>query len=247
MKLFLLVLIVMSNLAICKQSPSDAALTLAAASNDLEGIKRALQSGADINSTTIDGRTPLIHAAILGRENAVRLLIQNKADLNHRDISGQTALMYAVVVEPKVAIQLITAGADVKIKDNQGGTALLNTMDPVLKRIIIEAGGEEIRPGTPSTARAEPASPARPTASIIKEPAGVPRSSSIPMSSVTPPPLAPLSGAGNPSASPGVQAPANAGLPGANETRFHLAILLSAALAIGGGLAFFVRRSRTPR
>ena len=168
MKYCLLLLVFASHIACSRQgipklSPqemADRALLLAASSNDVEGMKRALKSGANINSTTpcLAADTPLMCAAMQGHVEAVRFLIANKADLNRTNWSGTTALMYSALLCPENAIQLVKAGADVNIKDFDGRTALMNATDPEIKKLIKEAGGKEIDWVPPGAAKPPPTS-----------------------------------------------------------------------------------------
>lgn len=152
MKYCLLFLLFTLQIACSRQKPNFA-LLVAASSDDVEGVEKALRDGADINSTTADGKTPLMHAAMMGSGNAVHFLVQKKAELNHQDRSGRTALMYALAGDSKIAIELIRAGADVSIKDELGTTALMNTTDPQVKELIKKAGGKEINWVLPSRKR----------------------------------------------------------------------------------------------
>lgn len=58
-------------------------------------VRRALDNGANPNTTGEDGRTPLMLAAFNGHTETVRLLLARGAELDTRDPAGRTALMYA--------------------------------------------------------------------------------------------------------------------------------------------------------
>ncbi len=92
-------------------------------------IELLVASGADINHE-IDGRgkTALIIAVdsrhIKSNEH-ILLLIKLGADLNKKDKDGYTALMHAWQQGNLLAFQtLIDAGADIRVKNNQGRTIL---------------------------------------------------------------------------------------------------------------------------
>ena len=106
-------------------------LTIAAASNDTEMLNIALEGGANTrNVTTFSDGTALSAAAHLGHVEVVRILIANKAPLDHVNNRGWTALHEAVVLgnggpnHVATVEALVKAGADVDIKDRQGGTPL---------------------------------------------------------------------------------------------------------------------------
>jgi ankyrin repeat protein/mono/diheme cytochrome c family protein len=70
------------------------------------------------------GSTPLIHAALYGDAEAVRLLLENGADPNLRNSANATALMYAVDDAGKTRL-LLEHGADPNVRSDEGRTALL--------------------------------------------------------------------------------------------------------------------------
>ncbi len=87
-----------------------------------------LAKGANLNARLKDGRTGLMLAAHLGKDDRVRLLIAKGADVNARDNNGTTALMTAALIRwddrSKSIIEILTAkGANVNATDNQQRTA----------------------------------------------------------------------------------------------------------------------------
>ena len=66
-----------------------------AKSGDLEAVKKAVNSGADLEQSSKDGYTALIYAAAKGHKEVVEYLLKVGADPRAKDIDGMTALMYA--------------------------------------------------------------------------------------------------------------------------------------------------------
>ncbi len=70
----------------------------AAKLGDIEGVKKVLEQGADVNTRSKDGRTALIEAARWGRltSTLLELLASHKADVNAVNEYGWTAMMIAL-------------------------------------------------------------------------------------------------------------------------------------------------------
>ena len=64
---------------------------------DIEGVKRHLADGADVNAKNDFGSTPLIAAALKGHKEIAELLISEGADVNAKNDRGQTPLDWAEV------------------------------------------------------------------------------------------------------------------------------------------------------
>lgn len=62
---------------------------------DLDGVRRALSQGADVDSKSARNATPLILAAMCGHEAVVRLLLRAGADVHAATHAGKTALWVA--------------------------------------------------------------------------------------------------------------------------------------------------------
>ena len=97
-------------------------LWAAARLGDLDGIKRYLSEGADINELSPQIQmSPLAFATMMGHTKAAELLIQLGADVNIKHEDGGTPLHLAVFIgRAEVAELLIKEGADVNAKNLRG-------------------------------------------------------------------------------------------------------------------------------
>jgi len=87
---------------------------------NIDGVKRHLAAGADVNVKDRLGRwTPLHNAATQGHKEIVKLLVENGADV--KDVP----MLTVVILGHKEIVELsINAGADVNAKDTNGKSAL---------------------------------------------------------------------------------------------------------------------------
>ncbi len=106
---------------------ANAALVQACQDNNLEGVRQALQAGADVNTADADGRTALMWACFDGREAIALLLLEHKARINEQDAAGRTALMYASTGAFRDTVRLLLVhGAEIDLRDKvEGFTALM--------------------------------------------------------------------------------------------------------------------------
>ncbi|BFZ20693.1 hypothetical protein BsWGS_23732 [Bradybaena similaris] len=122
-----------------------------------EGSRSVLQllldHGAELCDTDEEGNTALMHAALGGCSQNVSFLLQctkgKKELLNLQNRTGLTALMCAVSCRNFTIIkELIAHGADVNIRDANGNTALIHSLNqfPVpedeIAAFLIESGCE---------------------------------------------------------------------------------------------------------
>jgi ankyrin repeat protein len=94
--------------------------------DDVEALKIALRSGANINDRD-EARMPALHRAVFRHHEMFDAVLAAKPDLNALDSMGRTALCYAVALLDRLAerncMALIAAGADLSITDEDGLTA----------------------------------------------------------------------------------------------------------------------------
>jgi ankyrin repeat protein len=94
--------------------------------NDIEAVKVFIKKGADVNSPSESGETPLHWAITTGRRDLIELLIEKGANVNARNNRGSTPLHGAAFLNQQESLLLlIDNGADVNsIDDKKGVTAL---------------------------------------------------------------------------------------------------------------------------
>lgn len=104
----------------------------AAREGDIEGLKKGLSGGIDVNGTARQGGgTLLMDAAIHGQLETAALLIEKGADLNLKNSQGATALHSAAFFcRPELAALLLTKGAEVNAMNNRGKTPLDAVEEP---------------------------------------------------------------------------------------------------------------------
>lgn len=102
------------------------ALTFAAASGNVPGVKLLLSKGVRVDVARTDGMTPLMMAAQSGSLETVGELLAHKADVNATDDAGATPLHYAARYNhPLVSKLLIDGGAKVNVADKVKETPLI--------------------------------------------------------------------------------------------------------------------------
>lgn len=104
-------------------------------------------AGVDANSTSHEGQTALMSAALNGRADAIRLLLDHGAVVDTAEpLRGQTALMWAAGEGNAEAIDiLVEAGADVNRTSTGGFTPLLFAIlndQPEAAHALLEHGAD---------------------------------------------------------------------------------------------------------
>lgn len=101
-------------------------LLLAAEQGDKEGVLEALRSGADINTKTYFGVTPLMYATQENHLNILKILLHNGADPKIKPSDGTTPLIMATIYNHLDAADiLIQYGADINTSDDLSANPLL--------------------------------------------------------------------------------------------------------------------------
>jgi ankyrin repeat protein len=101
------------------------ALMWAAANRHTEAVDLLLKAGANPNTASKSGFTPLVFATEEGDAKTVASLLAAGADINHELAGGMSPLLIAVTSrKADVASLLIAKGASVASKDRTGNTAL---------------------------------------------------------------------------------------------------------------------------
>ena len=90
-------------------------------------VDMLLTNGADINQRSCRGYTPLMAAVAVGRLETVRKLLELGADIHALDMEGNSALHLACAIGdfPKIVDILLTNGADINHRGDQGYTPLM--------------------------------------------------------------------------------------------------------------------------
>ena len=96
------------------QAGHSSTLQECAAENDLDGAKRLLNLGEDVDSIDEEGNTALHYAAECGADSIVKYLVEKGADLNAVNDEGDTPLHKATISNFVPVIETLIAGhADV--------------------------------------------------------------------------------------------------------------------------------------
>lgn len=96
-------------------------LMYACRSDDNRIINALVNAQADVTYKDRFNRTALIHAAVYGHPNAVKVLLEHGSNPNERDDSGSTPLLYTIEYEDCASAQcLVNSGADVNLVDSTG-------------------------------------------------------------------------------------------------------------------------------
>ncbi|KAG8185896.1 hypothetical protein JTE90_028896 [Oedothorax gibbosus] len=112
-----------------------------------EGVAALLiRAGADVNRSDTFKRTALHYAVERGLTTVIQILLEKEGlDLSAQDIKGNTPLHVACMYRPEAIKQLLEAGADTHMKNDQGETALSviighNTLTIEKIRLFVQKG-----------------------------------------------------------------------------------------------------------
>ena len=107
------------------ESALDYNLMIASSKGYISEIERLIGLGADVNTESVVGVTPLIFAVINNELEAVKTLLKYNPDLDKITSSYETPLIIAVKNNNfEICETLIRAGADVDIPDGNGASPL---------------------------------------------------------------------------------------------------------------------------
>jgi outer membrane protein assembly factor BamB len=101
---FLVFVLLLAGQAPAQNSVADTALLDAAQQNDLPGVTRALQQGANVNAKTRYNATALTLGAMNGNLDIVRVLIERGADLTVRDTFYGFTPMSAAMMNGRIDV-----------------------------------------------------------------------------------------------------------------------------------------------
>lgn len=100
-------------------------LILAAEAGDESKVIDFINQGADVNTQTLDGVTPLMYAAEKGYYSICRILILHGANIDRQPGIGPPALIGAVKANKVSLVELlIQNGGNINISDRHGATSL---------------------------------------------------------------------------------------------------------------------------
>jgi ankyrin repeat protein len=147
-------------------------------------IATLLNAGADPNTPTTNGTTPLMLAAASGSAEALKLLLDKRVNVNAKESSrGETALMFAAAYNRLDAMKLlIAAGADVNAQSRVVDLKAPSNTNPEEEAFLraqqgqrqgeTARGGRRGAPATPAAATAEEGYPAAAPAAADRGRAG---------------------------------------------------------------------------
>lgn len=102
------------------------ALTQAAEQGNQKAVFELIASGTSINSVDSRGRTALMAATHANQIDMVRVLLENGADVDLQDNMNDNPFLYAGAEGLLEILKLtIAAGANTKLTNRYGGTALI--------------------------------------------------------------------------------------------------------------------------
>jgi uncharacterized protein len=139
------------DLVRAKASNGETALHHHVIENRFDAVRFLIQQGADVNSQSDSGDSPLMDAAGLNYVGMCSFLIRQGANVHMRNIESETALHRAARAGAVVIVgMLLEAGADIHARDSLGESILDVAFDPAwpdirtkLVRFLAQGGYDE--------------------------------------------------------------------------------------------------------
>ena len=114
-------------------------LRKASGEGNLERVRQLIQEGQDVNRGDSIGWTPLMRAALHGRDQVVQELIRAGADVNGKGKDKRTALHLASSWgHSSVVKTLAEAGANLNVLDEDGMTPLMRAAEEGHANVVVE-------------------------------------------------------------------------------------------------------------
>lgn len=125
------------------ESEDETLLTDAAASGDLEKVRKIVSTGISVDTRDSEKRTPLLLAVHANNVELATLLIDAGADVNAKDAISDTPFLYAGAEgRDQILKQILKTGrADLKDTNRYGGVALIPAAHhghPSTVRLLLE-------------------------------------------------------------------------------------------------------------
>jgi len=124
--------------------------------NKIKWIKLLVSLGADVNTKTNKGITPMLMAILKEDTEIMKCLAEVGADIHQRDNEdGKTLIFFAAQLGKTESIKcLVSLGVDVNSKDNNGFTPMFSATKTEVIRCLVDLGADInakiINGGTPA-------------------------------------------------------------------------------------------------
>jgi len=117
--------------------------------NDIKTVRKLVREGVDVNACEVDEDCPyyskrakphLVHAALYGQLEILKVLVDAGADIHVTDYVGSTLLMDWVLDEENRGegiTYIVALGLDPDRQDDYGSTALSDVLDDVCFKLLL--------------------------------------------------------------------------------------------------------------